>query len=470
MEYRWQRRCGTGGGARTEIRTPPRRLFGWDPNGSEYDRPAVPTHRRRPRSAYVAGRHPGRQQRRSSAIFGRDFHGATDLNTESEQPERSLAAAWESSITSCSTGVPVRKASPARSSRFARAPSSDSILGGLTTAVAVLSADLEVIYLNAAAEVLLGVSLRQSLGRPIGQFVLPPDELTTLCRRALADRLTYGCRELAARVGEQEVILDCRASPSDGSDERLLLELFDAQRDWQVRREAESLAQQRLSRRIIRQLAHEVKNPLGGLRGAAQLLERQLPAIELRAYTDVIIAEADRLAALVDGILKAGRPTQQEKFNVHEITEHVGRLIEAEKPEGVVLARDYDPSLPLTLADRGQLIQAFLNLARNAMQALGESGQLIFRTRAMTNCSLGGQKHRLVLSLEVEDNGPGVPDDLNETIFYPLVTGRDTGTGLGLTIAQELVSQNGGLIEYSSHPGATIFQLRLPVSNESDTS
>ncbi len=323
-------------------------------------------------------------------------------------------------------------------------------------------------YLNAAAESLLGVSLRQSVGRPIGELVLPPEELVALCRRALEDGLTYGSRELEVRVGDREVVMDCRVSPLEGRDQRLLLELFDTLRDRQVRREAELTAQRRLSRRIIRQLAHEVKNPLGGLRGAAQLLERQLPAAELKTYTNVIIDEADRLAALVDGILGAGGQPKRETFNLHEITEHVGRLIETEKPEGVVLVRDYDPSLPLTIADRDQLIQAFLNLVKNAMQALGEAGQLVFRTRALSNVALGGQKHRLALSLEVEDDGPGVPEELKETIFYPLVTGRDTGTGLGLTIAQDLVSRNGGLIEFSSRPGATIFQVRLPVSNVPD--
>jgi two-component system nitrogen regulation sensor histidine kinase GlnL len=331
-----------------------------------------------------------------------------------------------------------------------------------------LGADLNVAYLNAAAESLLGVSLRQSVGRPIGELVLPPEELVALCRRALEDGLTYGSRELEVRVGDREVVMDCRVSPLEGRDQRLLLELFDTLRDRQVRREAELTAQRRLSRRIIQQLAHEVKNPLGGLRGAAQLLERQLPAAELKTYTNVIIEEADRLAALVDGILGAGGQPKRETFNLHEITEHVGRLIETEKPEGVVLVRDYDPSLPLTIADRDQLIQAFLNLVKNAMQALGEAGQLVFRTRALSNVALGGQKHRLALSLEVEDDGPGVPEELKETIFYPLVTGRDTGTGLGLTIAQDLVSRNGGLIEFSSRPGATIFQVRLPVSNVPD--
>ncbi len=323
-------------------------------------------------------------------------------------------------------------------------------------------------YLNAAAESLLGISFRQSVGRSIGELVLPPEELASLCRRALEDGVTYGSRELEVRVGDREVIMDCRVSPLDGPDQRLLLELFDTLRDRQVRREAELLAQQRLSRRIIRQLAHEVKNPLGGLRGAAQLLERQLPSAELKTYTNVIIAEADRLAALVDGILESDSEPKRETFNLHEITEHVGRLIETEKPEGVVLVRDYDPSLPLMVADRDQLIQAFLNLVKNAMQSLGETGQLVFRTRALSNFALGGQKHRLVLSLEVEDDGPGVPEELKETIFCPLVTGRDTGTGLGLTIAQDLVSRNGGLIEFSSRPGATIFQVRLPVSNVPD--
>ncbi len=348
----------------------------------------------------------------------------------------------------------------------AQAPGSDEILGGLTTAVAVLGDDLKVLYLNAAAESLLGVSLRQSRGRPVGDLVIPPEELTALCQRALQDGVTYVCREISARVGSHEVIMDCYVSLLDDRQNRLLLELFDTQRDRQVRREAELVAQQRISRRIIRQLAHEVKNPLGGLRGAAQLLERQLPGTELKAYTDVIIEEADRLAALVDGILRAGGEPKIASFNPHEITEHVGTLIEGEKPDGVVLTRDYDPSLPPTSADRDQLVQAYLNLARNALQAIGDAGHLTLRTRALTNYTLGGCKHRLVLSMEVEDDGPGIPDELKETIFYPLVTGSDTGTGLGLTIAQDLVSRNGGLIEFSSRPGATVFQLRLPISND----
>jgi two-component system nitrogen regulation sensor histidine kinase GlnL len=327
----------------------------------------------------------------------------------------------------------------------------------------VLDETLLIAQMNTAAETLLGVSMRRVTGRAIGELVHPSAELVALCRRALATGLTFSLRELTARVGDHEVVLDCRAAPLE-HERFLLLELFDTGRDRKVRREEALVAQQQLSRRIIRQLAHEVKNPLGGLRGAAQLLERQLPDPELRAYTRVIIEEADRLASLVDGILRAGGAPKVEEVNLHRITEHVAQLIEAEKPAGVEVVRDYDPSLPPLQADRNHLIQAFLNIARNAMQAVGARGRVIFRTRALSNFTLGAEQHRLVLSAEVEDNGPGIPDELKETIFYPLVTGKPTGTGLGLTIAQDLVGRHGGLIEFTSQPGRTVFQLRLPVA------
>lgn len=326
----------------------------------------------------------------------------------------------------------------------------------------MLDGELSILYVNPAAESLLGISARQALGRTLRDVIRPADELESLCHRALESGLTFGLRELAARAGDRELIVDCRASPLDSRGD-LLLELVDTERDRRIRRELDLQAKQRLSRRIISQLAHEVKNPLGGLRGAAQLLERQLPAPELKAYTQVIIDEADRLVTLVDGILKGGRPAP-ETVNVHQITEHVANLIDAEKPDGVKLVRDYDPSLPPLETDRGQMIQAFLNLARNALEAVGNEGRIVLRTRAQSNFTIGGELHRLVLSLEVEDDGPGIPDELKETIFYPLVTGRDIGTGLGLTIAQDLVSRNGGLIEFTSRPGRTSFQLLLPVT------
>lgn len=361
-------------------------------------------------------------------------------------------------------GNPRSDSSVAPFARSRKGPDSDEVLKGLTTAVVVLGGDLKIVFLNHAAEMLLGASQRQALGKPLADLVLPPEELIGLCKKSLDSGLTYGCRELAARVGDRETILDCRVGPLDTQPDHLLLELFDTVVDRQLRREEDLVAQQRLSRRIIHQLAHEVKNPLGGLRGAAQLLERQLPSTDLKAYTKVIIEEADRLAALVDSILRAGGQPRPSLINLHEITEHVSRLVEAEKPPGVELVRDYDPSLPPTEVDRDQLIQALLNLARNAMQAVdANDGRLIFRTRALTNYTLAGKRHRLILSIEIEDNGPGIPEELRETVFYPLVTGKSTGTGLGLTIAQDLVSRNGGLIEFTSRPGATTFFMRLPV-------
>lgn len=340
----------------------------------------------------------------------------------------------------------------------------DSILKSLTTAVVVLERDLTIAFLNSAAESLLGTSQRQAIGRALADLVLPPDELVGLCRKAFESGLTYGCRDLAARVAERELMLDCRVGVLDTDPNFLLLELFDTEVERQLRREEGLVAQQRLSRRIIRQLAHEVKNPLGGLRGAAQLLERQLPSTELKAYTRVIIEEADRLAALVDGILRAGGQPRVTQINLHEVTEHVAQLIDAEKAPGVELVRDYDPSLPPTHVDRDQLIQAVLNVARNALQAVSDTdGRLTIRTRAFTNYTLAGKKYRLILSIEIEDNGPGIPDELRDTVFYPLVTSKNTGTGLGLTIAQDLVSRNGGLIEFTSRPGSTTFFIRLPV-------
>jgi len=337
--------------------------------------------------------------------------------------------------------------------------------------VVAIDLDFNIIDLNAAAENLLGISHRQASGRSIRDCFTPYEDFLGLCQRVVETGLICGVREVATRVGDRETLLDCRVAPLEGLSGHLVLELFDTERDRQIRREAELVAQRHVSRRIIKQLAHEVKNPLGGLRGAAQLLARQLPTADLKAYTNVIIEEADRLASLVDGILDAGKQTKKEVLNLHEVTEHVAKLIEAEKPNGVQLQRDYDPSLPLTEADRNQLIQAFLNLAKNGLQAVGSKGLLTFRTRAFSNYTLGGERHRLVLCAEVEDNGPGIPDELRETIFYPLVTGRNTGTGLGLTIAQDLVSRNGGLIEFRSSPGSTTFQMFLPaMSNVSKPS
>ena len=258
---------------------------------------------------------------------------------------------------------------------------------------------------------------------------------------------------------------------------RSLIEISDATQHQRITRETALLTQIGGSRLMIRQLAHEIKNPLGGLRGAAQLLARQLSDASMREYTTVIISEADRLVTLVDTLLGPGHAPRKEPINIHELLQHVGHLLAADAPAGVVVDRDYDPSLPPLRLDRNLIIQAMLNLGRNAMQALASNtastrnapAASVLRTRALTNVNIGARRHRLVASVQFEDNGPGVPEHLRDTLFYPLVTGRADGTGLGLAVAQDLVSRHDGLIEFESRPGQTTFTILLPF-HAADTS
>ena len=220
---------------------------------------------------------------------------------------------------------------------------------------------------------------------------------------------------------------------------------------------------------MIRQLAHEIKNPLGGIRGAAQLLERQLGEAELREYTDVIISETDRLAGLVDTLLGPGGPPNKQAVNIHELLEYVIRIIQAEDLPHLVIRRDYDPGLPEIKLDRDQMVQAFLNLVRNAATALDGHGSITLRSRAVTNFTIGDVRHRVIASIEVEDDGPGIPFDLQDSVFYPLVTSRPEGTGLGLPAAQEMISRHKGLIEFESRPGRTVFYIRIPLDQETSS-
>jgi two-component system nitrogen regulation sensor histidine kinase GlnL len=217
---------------------------------------------------------------------------------------------------------------------------------------------------------------------------------------------------------------------------------------------------------MIRQLAHEIKNPLGGIRGAAQLLERQLDDDEQREYTDVIISETDRLAGLVNTLLGPGGMPNKQPVNVHELLEYVVRLIDAEEWTRLRIHRDYDPGLPEIPLDRDQMVQAFLNLVRNAAAALDGQGTITLRSRAVTNFTIGDTRHRVIASIEIEDDGPGIPHELQDSVFYPLVTSRPEGTGLGLPAAQELISRHGGLIEFDSRPGRTVFYVRIPLQQD----
>jgi two-component system nitrogen regulation sensor histidine kinase GlnL len=259
------------------------------------------------------------------------------------------------------------------------------------------------------------------------------------------------------------VTVDCTVTPLVlGKKPGLLVELAPLERHLRISRDEILAAQFDASRELIRGLAHEIKNPLGGLRGAAQLLEREFPDNEHREYTRVIIREADRLQNLVDRLLGPSRPPKRERLNVHEALEHVRKLVEAEA-KGTTVARDYDPSIPDLTGDREQLVQALLNLARNALQAVGNSGRVTFRSRARRQVTIDGRLHKLAAVMEIEDDGPGIPAEMLEKIFYPLVTTRPGGSGLGLPIAQYLVHGHGGHIECRSQPGSTVFSVSLPL-------
>ncbi|WP_206606453.1 nitrogen regulation protein NR(II) [Steroidobacter cummioxidans] len=351
---------------------------------------------------------------------------------------------------------------------------SGRILDSLSTSVLIVDRSRSLLYLNVAAEALFGVSRNQVRGRPLAELLEDSAVLDSVIDRAATTSRPFSRRELELRpiYGDGELIVDCTVAPYEesGAPGAVLIEISDATQHQRITRETALLTQIGGSRLMIRQLAHEIKNPLGGLRGAAQLLARQLDDASMREYTTVIISEADRLVTLVDTLLGPGHLPRKESINVHELLAHVGHLLAADAPAGVVIDRDYDPSLPPLYLDRNLIIQAMLNLGKNAMQALAHNvaqndargGRLVLRTRALTNVNIGARRHRLVASVQFEDNGPGVPEHLRDTLFYPLVTGRADGTGLGLAVAQDLVSRHDGLIEFESRPGLTIFTILLP--------
>jgi two-component system nitrogen regulation sensor histidine kinase GlnL len=363
--------------------------------------------------------------------------------------------------------VPLEQFAPSPLSHFDPA----DLLDVLSTGVVVLDAHLCVVYANVGAQDLLAVGLNKARGRPITELFADPLALDGILRRSLARNETCAGHEIllipTGLAGKRDpVVVDVTATPLEGqvTGTHLLLELADARTRQRITRESEMLARLDGSRLMIRQLAHEIKNPLGGLRGAAQLLDRELHDGSLKEYTTVIISEADRLRSLVDSMLGPSRPPQKSLVNIHELCEHVFHLLRSEAPEQLIIERDYDPSLPNAQFDRNEIVQALLNVARNAMQAVDPTtGRVTLRTRVLTNINISTVRHRLVANIQVEDNGHGVPAELQRSVFYPLVTTRPTGSGLGLAVAQDLVSRHHGIVEFESQPGHTIFSLLLPL-------
>ncbi len=342
-----------------------------------------------------------------------------------------------------------------------------SLLGLMSTAVLILNERGNVVDMNSAAEHLVGASVESIRGNSLlDRLPCIADELMGMVTasiergQAFAQNLTINGQPLHP----EDRIVDCRVGPfAAGGQSEVLIEITDITRRLRVHHENTLLKQHSASRKMVRQLAHEIKNPLGGIRGAAQLLARKIEALDLKQYTDVIVTEVDRLAGLADTLLGPGQLTRKEEVNIHDLLEHVARLTEASDSAGVSIKREYDPSLPHMQLDKDQIIQAIFNLVNNAVAATGEGGQLKFRTCAVPNYTIGATFYPTVVSIEIEDDGPGIPEEIRDSVFFPLVTGRDDGTGLGLSLAQELVNRHDGLIEFVTRPGRTVFTIRLPI-------
>jgi two-component system nitrogen regulation sensor histidine kinase GlnL len=335
----------------------------------------------------------------------------------------------------------------------------------LSVAVLFLTGDRRVVHVNPAAENLLEVSRSRLVGTPIGAVFADARLLAGAIDHAIAAGTSYTEQEIElAVVGKAKSHLAVTATPVAFGDIAVIVELRQIDQQIKLAREERRLEQQQANRELIRNLAHEIKNPLGGIRGAAQLLERELAQPQLAEYTQVIIGEADRLQSLVNRLLTPHRVPAYRRINVHEVLVRVKGLVQAEFPS-VGIATDFDISLPDIEMDAEQMTQAILNVVRNAAQALATTSDpaVVLKTRVARYVTLVRKLHRLALEIDVEDNGPGVAPELRDRMFYPLVSGREGGSGLGLTIAQTYVAQHGGTIDCESEPGRTVFRILLPL-------
>jgi two-component system, NtrC family, nitrogen regulation sensor histidine kinase GlnL len=342
------------------------------------------------------------------------------------------------------------------------------ILNNLSASVLYFDARLYLRAINPAGEDLLSLSDRQGCGLHVNALFPHATRFIQSLQRVCDARAPMSEYGIVLRLLHgRHITVDYTITPLSDTPPHLdiLVEMIDVDHHLRLAREETWQTQQQAAQTVIRGLAHEIRNPLGGLRGAAQLLARELPAPHLQEYTDIIIGEADRLQKLLDQLLGPRRAPQQKATNVHRILARVQQLVRGESGAALRLITDFDPSLPDVFVDPDQLLQALLNIARNAVQAMNGGGELILRTRIRRKITLGQQRQtKLAVQIDIQDNGPGIPEEIREQIFYPMITGRADGTGLGLSIAQSLLNHNGGLIGYSSEAGCTVFSLWLPIA------
>lgn len=338
-------------------------------------------------------------------------------------------------------------------------------LESLNTAVILLDEESRVVYLNPAAENLFGLSQNNLLNHPLQHAFTHTEQLFNTIQMALAENASHIEHDLLLGAHHQQTKfhLSCTATPLHTPPYALLLEFHTLDRPLKLAREEHMQDQTQANRLLLRNLAHEIKNPLGGIRGAAQLLEHELDNPALREYTRVIIQEADRLRSLMEKLLTPQLMPHFSALNIHEVLERVRSVVLAEHPSDLRVLRDYDTSLPDMEGDKEQLIQVFLNLVRNAAQAMHGKGSIVLRTRIARQVTLLKKRYSLALQVQVIDNGPGIPAHLRDKIFYPLVSGRPDGHGLGLTLVQDFINQHHGSIEFDSEPGRTCFTVLLPL-------
>ena len=345
---------------------------------------------------------------------------------------------------------------------------SKHLLDHLNTAVLLFDRNLVLTYINMSGEILLADSAHHLLGQNATElFRLSDPSLLINLKQCLDMEEPLVERSLSMNRMNQTVTVNLSATPliNDGEITEALIELQQVDNHLRISKEERLLLQQNTARLLIRGLAHEIKNPLGGLRGAAQLLDLELSDPELKEYTQIIIAESDRLQGLLDKMLGPNKLPNKKALNIHEVLERIRQVVQAEASGQLMIRHDYDPSIPLIHGDKDLLIQAILNIVRNAVQATEGKGNIVIKTRIHRHLTVGRKHYKLSAKVDIIDNGPGVDPEMLPQIFYPMVTGRAEGTGLGLSIAQALINQHNGLIECNSEPGHTVFSIYIPLES-----